>query len=120
MASLKRTALKRKPGYLEECLRLGNLDESTGLVHFTPESWIKIRLKYRLGAAQGIDAFNGFTEQKGFGLGDAIASVATPIARALKMDCIDKGTGGLKPESGCAKRRDALNKKVPSLTHPKL
>ncbi len=42
-------------------------------------------------------------------LGDAIASVATPISRALKMDCIDPETQQLRPESGCAKMRDNLN-----------
>ena len=42
-------------------------------------------------------------------LGDAIASVATPIARALKLDCIDQETNELKPESPCAKAKRALN-----------
>ncbi len=42
-------------------------------------------------------------------IGDKIASVATPIARALKLDCIDPETNQLRPESGCAKMRDNLN-----------
>ncbi len=42
-------------------------------------------------------------------LGDAIATIATPIARALKMDCIDPETQQLRPESGCAKMRNNLN-----------
>ncbi len=42
-------------------------------------------------------------------LGDKIAAVATPIARALKMPCIDPETNQLLPESGCAKMRDNLN-----------
>ncbi len=42
-------------------------------------------------------------------LGDAISSVATPIARALKMPCIDPETNQLRPESGCAKMRNNLN-----------
>ncbi len=42
-------------------------------------------------------------------LGDAIATVATPIARALKMDCIDPATQQLRPESGCSKMRNNLN-----------
>lgn len=41
--------------------------------------------------------------------GDAIALVATPIASALGLDCIDKATGKLREDSGCAKRRDAMN-----------
>ncbi len=41
--------------------------------------------------------------------GDAIASVATPIARALGLPCIDPETKQLRPESGCAKMRGNLN-----------
>lgn len=43
-------------------------------------------------------------------LGDLVSSVATPIARAFDMPCIDPLTNQLRPESGCAKRRDALNR----------
>ena len=42
-------------------------------------------------------------------LGDAISSVATPVGRMLKMDCIDPETNKLRPESGCAKARDRMN-----------
>lgn len=42
-------------------------------------------------------------------MGDAIATIATPIARALNMDCIDPETRQLRPESGCAKMRNNLN-----------
>lgn len=41
--------------------------------------------------------------------GDAIASVATPIARVLKLDCIDQETQDLKPESQCAQNQRKLN-----------
>lgn len=44
------------------------------------------------------------------GLGDKIAKFATPIARALKLPCIDPKTGKLRPESGCAKRMGKLNR----------
>ena len=47
------------------------------------------------------------------GLGDVIEKLAHPIAAALKLPCLDKDSGTLKPESPCAKRRDALNKAVP-------
>lgn len=43
------------------------------------------------------------------GLGDAVAAVATPIARALHLPCIDPATKQLRPESGCAKRKARLN-----------
>ncbi len=42
-------------------------------------------------------------------LGDTIASVATPIARTLNLNCIDPETNQLRPESPCAKKRDFLN-----------
>ena len=45
----------------------------------------------------------------GWQLGDMVASIATPIARVLKMDCIDKQTQQLKIESPCAKKRRLLN-----------
>jgi hypothetical protein len=45
----------------------------------------------------------------GIGLGDAIAAIATPIAKAVGMDCIDKTTGQLKQDSGCAQRKEKLN-----------
>jgi hypothetical protein len=44
------------------------------------------------------------------GLGDKIARIATPIARMLGFPCVDPKTGQLKNDSGCAKRRDVLNK----------
>jgi len=43
-------------------------------------------------------------------LGDTVARVATPIARALRLPCIDPATQHLRPESGCAKRKAALNR----------
>ena len=44
------------------------------------------------------------------GLGDLVAAVATPIARALKLSCIDPATRELRPESPCAQRKAALNR----------
>lgn len=53
-----------------------------------------------------------------FGLGDAAAAVATPIARALGLPCIDPATKQLRPESGCAKRKKTWNASVPDITRP--
>jgi len=47
------------------------------------------------------------------GLGDRIAAVATPIARVLRLPCIDPATGQLRPEAGCSKRRKQLNERFP-------
>jgi hypothetical protein len=44
------------------------------------------------------------------GLGDLVAAVATPIARAFHLSCIDPATNQLRPDSGCAQRRDRLNR----------
>jgi len=49
------------------------------------------------------------------GLGDAVASIATPIARVLRLSCVDPATKQLRPESGCAKRKAAWNKAVPNV-----
>lgn len=42
------------------------------------------------------------------GLGDKLERLAKPIAKFLKLPCLDE-RGELKRESGCAKRRDGLN-----------
>jgi len=47
------------------------------------------------------------------GLGDLVHRVALPIARALGLNCVDKTTGQLKPDSRCQQRRNALNAAVP-------
>jgi hypothetical protein len=44
-------------------------------------------------------------------LGDRVERLVKPIARALRLKCLDEN-GNLKPESGCAKRRDAMNRLV--------
>jgi hypothetical protein len=43
------------------------------------------------------------------GLGDIVATVATPIARVLKLSCIDPETKQLRSDSGCNKRKIAFN-----------
>ena len=65
----------------------------------------------------------GATIQKpGLGLGTIIGSVATPIAKAMNaasnaltgkdaVDCVDKTTGQLKPESRCAQEKARLDEK---------
>jgi hypothetical protein len=118
LAGIKRKARFRKPGYVEAYLTLGELDEKTQMVRISPENWLKIREQYRLPpAARQSPIANRKSAVPGadlrrprLGLGDAIAAIATPIARVLQMDCIDPATGQLKPESGCQHRKDTLNK----------
>lgn len=57
-------------------------------------------------------------QRGGVGLGDAVAAVATPIARALGLSCIDPATKQLRPESKCAQRKAALNRIKLPLTTP--
>ena len=47
LSVLRAAAPRRKPGYLDECLRLGQLDKNTGLVRFTPENWLLLRQRFR-------------------------------------------------------------------------
>lgn len=55
--------------------------------------------------------WNVYGRCRNFGLGDAVAVVAQPIARAI--DAV-AGTN-LQGCGGCAKRREALNKVLPNL-----
>lgn len=47
------------------------------------------------------------------GLGDLVHVIALPIARALRLPCVDPVTKKLRPESPCAARRRNWNRKVP-------
>lgn len=47
-------------------------------------------------------------EVKAVGLGDRIERLVKPIAKALRLGCLDEN-GHLKPESPCAKKRDRIN-----------
>jgi len=42
-------------------------------------------------------------------IGDMVAAIATPIARAIGHPCVDKETRQLKPNSKCAERKARLN-----------
>lgn len=57
------------------------------------------------------------SEKRTVGLGDLVSAIATPIAGALGLDCVD-AAGKLKAESGCGQRAAALNELVPDITHP--
>lgn len=65
-----------------------------------------------IGAFPGLAAHGTavYASSRPKGLGDFVSSFATPVARALHLGCVDPSTGELRPESGCAGRRDALNR----------
>ena len=44
------------------------------------------------------------------GLGDLIERIVHPVAVALDLPCLDERKEKLRPESPCAKRRDAANR----------
>jgi hypothetical protein len=46
------------------------------------------------------------------GLGDLVEAAVKPVAKALGLSCLDANYH-LRPGTPCAKRRDALNRKVP-------
>ncbi len=50
-----------------------------------------------------------------FGFGDMVASIATPVARILRLPCIDPATNQLRLESPCAKRKAKMNQMVPNI-----
>jgi hypothetical protein len=47
--------------------------------------------------------------KKRIGLGDVVEAIVKPGAKALRLPCLDESSN-LKPDSGCAKRKRALNK----------
>jgi hypothetical protein len=69
-------------------------------------------LTYAERAAQRAQANPNLAALTARGLGDAVEHLVKPIAKALNWPCND-AAGGLKPESRCAKLRDALNRAVP-------
>jgi hypothetical protein len=92
MRLLKAKQAHRPPGYLGDVLSHAHRVEGDD-VFLSENAYISLCHRYRH-----------------MGLGDLVASVATPIARALGLPCIDPATQQLRPESGCAKRKAALNR----------
>ncbi len=54
-----------------------------------------------------------FTPAHPRGLGDLVEKAAKPIARVLRLPCVNQATGALDLQSPCAKRRELLNRAVP-------
>jgi hypothetical protein len=102
---------RRPPGFTKVCLDHASYDRSTELVKFTIEGWLVVNQWVRTQPIPGTATVS--VAPKGvppFGFGDAVAAIATPIARALHMPCIDPATGQLRPDSDCQKRKTSLNK----------
>lgn len=113
LKSLQAKAAKRKPGYIEACLSLGQLDPQTQMVKFSPEAWLKIRQQFKLDRPRRACPINlrAKPPQPRFKLGDALHKVAGPIGRAINWPCMKgDGTTDLKPGSPCERLRDSLNR----------
>jgi hypothetical protein len=118
---LQLAAQSRKPGYLEAIMSLSKPHPTLkGFVVLSDEDYLAIGQKYELvpGAAAVKNKCRSLSVvNASMGVGDIVGKVATPIARALKMACIDETTSDLKPDSPCAKRKQWLNDNI---TIPKI
>lgn len=95
LSEIERVSKDRPEGYVEHVISEGEIVGD--YLEISSDALAKLRAIYR--PAQPVTT----------GLGDIVASVATPIARALHLPCIDPATQQLRPESGCAKRKAWLN-----------
>jgi hypothetical protein len=102
----------RKPGYLQECLRIGKVSGSgqAQLVEFTPAQYADLRRRFAM--AQQVRQHSGLLAgpKPGEGWGDAVHRIAGPIGRAIGWPCMKgDGTTDLKPGSPCDQARGFLN-----------
>ena len=95
ITEIYKTAAERPEGYAEHVISEGEIIGD--YLEISSESLAKLRAIYRP------------VKPAPIGLGDIVASVATPIARALRLPCIDPATQELRPESPCARRKAWLN-----------
>ena len=66
--------------------------------------------KIRINEAGEIETYDfALGSARALRLGDKVERMVKPIAKLLKLPCLDKN-GKLIPGTPCAKRRDALNK----------
>lgn len=101
LAKIHAVAKDRPPGYYEAVTARGTIE--VDYLEISSEALSELRAIYRT------PADTPPTPMKR-GMGDLVAAVATPIARALQLPCIDPATRDLRPESACAKRKEKLNR----------
>jgi hypothetical protein len=109
---IQKAALARKPGYIEAVQKVGKPITIRGqpFVQFSDADHAALATTFAIVKPVIVPSSPLPPSPEPFGLGDAIHKVALPIARALKLDCIDPATRQPKPDSKCAQRRAALNK----------
>ena len=125
LTKLQATALNRKPGYLDEALKLGK--SSGAWIEFNPEQFHYLREKYYLPPPpkkilpllSPLPPVNSAPDngpasvasRKKFKLGDAVHAIAGPVGRALGVPCIKRdGSTDLIPGTPCYQFRQVLNK----------
>lgn len=94
LADLLAAAALRRAGYAQACQNAGALRDgpSGPFLELSEADYERLAREYRPA-----------------GLGDRIERAVKPLARLLKLHCIDPATGELRPDSGCAHRREWLN-----------
>ena len=99
LEKFERYAARCPPGWRKAALAVALQKSDT--VEISPEAFATLRRQFFPSSRPG--------------LGDAVAAIATPIARALGLSCIDPATQQLRPESPCAQRKATLNRIIPPL-----
>lgn len=109
LANLQARADERPSGYLEDCLAAGEL-RADGFVYLKASAYHALRAKYSpISPLNPIPPIPVPSPPRLTGLGDAIARIAKPIARAL-----DRVAGtNLENCKPCAKRQAKLNQAFP-------
>jgi hypothetical protein len=102
IAKIEARSAERPAGYVEAVLSRGVIDGEW--LEISPEALAELRATYRPASQPAPEP-----TRPRHGLGDLVAMVATPIARALRLPCIDPATKDLRPGSPCARRKAWLN-----------
>lgn len=132
---LEMAAPKRKVGLREAYLKAGKLVQVNGkpFIQLSDANYQQIRRDFppivvQIAKKTGMPIKSiPAAARSRLPLGDMIHAVAGPIAKALKLPCVENGTTILKPNSPCAKRQQrgneigdkivsAVNKLLPSST----
>ena len=121
LSQIRLLAPLKKPGYLEASLATGKPTRGGQWLTFTDEDYEKLGREYATQAAprathaprarHNSQSTHQIPFQAKRGLGDAIHAVAGPIGKAIGWPCLKgDGTTDLKPDSLCAKIKNAANK----------
>ena len=109
LAMLHEVASSRRPGYLDAVQAKGRTLTISGRLKIQLDDADYAAIAAAFATPMSV-IVQGASAKKPLGLGDMVGAVATPIASALGLPCVDPATKQLKPESKCQKRKDLLNK----------